>query len=365
MTTERASSSAPDLRSGEDIDPSDPAREQSRQRFIRDRARDPAPLWEQLRDAHDPSLEGFERTPRFSLDAWIRETDEKLDAAINATHGTTFELTEIAERFSGALGPDASHVEVEVIGTLALLLWGADKRGSQETRIRREERKHAPFPGVIQAVDFWLYDDKRVGTGPVNFNVAENRDEDVRARARAQSRGRALPVLSDGKRARGYLPVDFMPAKQSRNGSTGGARCEGAAILRADVHRAILASGVGAIDLEMFIARDVGGWRKVKVPGSKKTKNVFLKIRAIDIAERFNAKLGADLTSAEAIGKRIGRTRNAIALQLDLRGLIPNRTRSKSYGEVDEAQVKAAKPKRQKKQRPAPLEPETCAEVLA
>lgn len=135
-----------------------------------------------------------------------------------------------------------------------------------------------------------------VGSGR-SYSVAADRDEDITERRRARARGR-LPMVTrvretmDGvtryASAGGFLPIEYMPAKQSHNGSTGGARGEDAAEVYAEVQVALRGAALGV--LEQRILDEI---ERRKVNGAKAT---IAEVTAMlnEERDRMNASISAD-----------------------------------------------------------------------
>ncbi len=150
--------------------------------------------------------------------------------------------------------------------------------------------------------------------------VAADRDEDVAARARMRVRGRERPKGADGVEAAGWLPADWMQAKQSRNGSTGGAAGDGLVELRVDVGRAVAAAGLAPRDLQHLVWRDIGEMQVVR-----KGRSELVRLSTTEIAARESARrerLGLDPVSVQAMGKGLTKWRDRLHDALQGMGLV-------------------------------------------
>lgn len=123
----------------------------------------------------------------------------------------------------------------------------------------------APLNSVRDAL---MLDPGLIGVGRGRgYDVAADKDEDLAERRRTRALGR-LPTVTrvresvDGvtryASAGGFLPVEYMPAKQSNNGSTGGARGQERAELSAEVHMAIRGVDLGVLERRILSELDSG-----------------------------------------------------------------------------------------------------------
>lgn len=258
------------------------------------------------------SAYGFDRHPLRNFDTWCFERDAELAAAEREQQASATDFAEFAARFRGCA--DLGLVEMALAAELILLAWRPrmspsernDARGTVIAgRLERERTKRAPFPSALAALAFALTNAATIGLGTGrSYRIAEDSVNATRARARLARTGRVLPRSANGERAGGYLPVEFMPAKQDRNGCIGGAVGEDAVFLDAVVDQCIGRANIEAIDLVIL--------RKLRIE----------RVKASVVADDLRRWAALDL-SAEAVGKRAARALMALAEQFQARGLIP------------------------------------------
>ena len=202
-------------------------------------------------------------------------------------------------RIGEDIGPDASVVTIMIVGALAVSLWDEARRlaGEPEMMMLGQRRTHgAAFASLEEALAFFAYgtpaEEDRASPAPIGMVsrgwvregepgaartdmrlvVAQDRDEDVRERRRAEAKGYDLPAGPRRVRREphggplpvgGFLPVEWLPARGSRSG---GARAAGAALveLLEDLRSGAAAAGLwGEPVLESLVDVHVGRWMPV------------------------------------------------------------------------------------------------------
>lgn len=303
-----------------------------------------------------------------ALEHRIAQLDAELDAQVAATTDTIVGLTErVPEVAKRAMGQDPSPAWAILVGALVVAAWDHARRlgGYGDAVVARSGPKGpCRFGSVGAALAFAVYSEHRLGIGPgpwvpvesdtrgggkvreYRLDVADDREEHVRERQRVLMRGRLVPA--GGRRRKrsalerallehlddatgvtrapsgGFLPVEFMPAQQSRSGSTGGARGQAQVHDRVDVLRAVRRSGLGRIDFALLVASDVG----VFVPEVewlvRNGLGQFRRMRAAELADKLNAaRPELDPLTAQQVGYRIADARYELQLELAMAGLVP------------------------------------------
>ena len=189
---------------------------------------------------------------------------EKLDEII-AKRAAPLEINDVRRIFAGAISRNPSPVDVEIIGALALLLWGAKPTLGRSWY--RRDPKRSPFATLGEALRFhagllgvsaggW-----RSSVDGPRLEIAETRR--ARVARRRELRGRALDLLrlidpdaadrlwleQEARRVGGMRSGVIHATVSSHNGSTGGARNVAGIELEHDVRRAIRASGISGDDV--------------------------------------------------------------------------------------------------------------------
>lgn len=186
-----------------------------------------------------PGLDGLER--------WERETLKKLEAEQKARK-QPLDIDDVRRVFSDVASPNMGELEREVLAGLALCLWGADHIEAARERKRRRESE-IPFGSFVEVLHLAVYGSVEMGTGsPMPATV----DENIKQREVA----RPNPAR---------IGLDYMPAKQSRSGSTGGCRALGAVERRIDAKRALALSLLGPTEVWLLTALycgEVEKWEK-------------------------------------------------------------------------------------------------------
>lgn len=293
---------------------------------------DPPANWEPLAECPPATWQRFRRAG--GLEDRLASLDAELDAE---EHRRTRQATRLYHEIPAALralaGPDPSAIWATILETIATVSreWAWQLSGTDETPERARVRKGtAVFGTVGQALAHALHSGHLLGLGPQTFVVAEDQEADVNMRRTLRARGRQRPLDDRGQQRPGYLPIEWMPAKQSRAGILGGTKSGRQVDLRADVVAAIEATRIDGrpltvLDVELLVAADVG----VYTGGARRTKSGVLlpayeprKARElaamIDEAEPEGAP-----TSASAAGHRVGRLRRELQRELAWRGLTP------------------------------------------
>lgn len=199
-----------------------------------------------------------------------------------------------------------------------------------------------------------------IGLGPLSLVVAKDREEDTKARARLLANGRTMPagprrlvrrrpsapsvgtgaellaLITDeaapvGQATRytvalpgGYLPIDFLPCKQSASGSTGGAKGLTTIDLSADVAHAIRAAHLTSEELDDLLALHVGQWQRP----AKKARRGELGDERGHGQEVLTSPLLSELARARSVPlvelrDRLSAARARLRCQLERRGLLP------------------------------------------
>jgi hypothetical protein len=285
--------------------------------------------WEAL--AADPPPEWYRFSRSGGLAARIRELDTTIDAEIAAT---TKRIERLYHELPVALNAllDSSREEADdtfwrpFLKTLATSCRETARRiaGNKHPEIIAvHEERPTPFRSVAQALAFFVTMQSRaLGVGSISYVIALDTEQTRRERARDAARGQTL-----GKDERGYLSVEYMPAKQSRSGATPGARNEDDKLLAADVQAAIGHAKISPLDLEALIASDVGVYRgPARRARHGRIIEAYSPAGSAELAESFEAR-GEPAMSPHAAGKRVARARRALHEELALRGLCPKPVR--------------------------------------
>lgn len=293
--------------------------------------------WSQAQDATLDRHVAESAAKRDRLDAIIRELKDRHTAIVTGLwKREQFARTSFWCDVLDALGPNPSDATIAIYGALFTILNDEARRlsGAPELRVARTRKdRDEKFGSLSASVGFSAGE---LGLGPVNLVIAEQRDEHRRERALVLHRGR-LPVTTRVRdrvgnvtryaSAGGYLPVEWMPVKESRGGVPA---AKGAAAIEteADVDAAVRASGISQEDLELLRLVQVGEWQKV--PGKKRIgdetgkdgrghgQTWLVKLTAKDLAERW-----PELGSVEVIRHRLQRAREALQKVLEKRGMVP------------------------------------------
>jgi hypothetical protein len=253
----------------------------------------------------------FDRNPARNLDEWAFHEDVRLEGEHHQEQANATDYEQFAMRFKGLA--DMGPVEMALAAELIAWAWTPRLAVSDKTRMRgtivagrleREWAKRAPFPSPLAAFRFFVEADPRIGMGTGrSYNIAEDREQDVRARVRAMVLGRQRPEAKDGRQAAGFLPQDFMPAKQTRS-AVEGVVGEDKVFLHAVVGQCIDRAGLDPLNLVIL--------RRLRVEGAK----------AQALADELR-KLARIDESAEAIAQRAKRALFALTDQFLERGLVP------------------------------------------
>ncbi len=334
------------------------------------------------------------------LAAWMEASDTELDAAAIETRERVEGLDglirrvppygPIVEAFRAPMPPvltgmlDPSPIFEGLLAGAALTCWNSARALSRRLQTETEEmtqneesaeaqnwrRGGPPFRTLEQALRFHRDgvppDDDApckaaIGLGPISLVVAEDREEDRKARVRLLANGR--PVPAGGRRLKrsrpavrstagaellalitgeatlaateaptryavgpvgGFLPSDFMLVRPSHSGSTGGAKGLSTIDLSADVAAAIRSAKLTAAELEDLLALHVGRWQKP----SKKQRRGDLGDERAAAQEVLTSPLLSELARARgleltALRDRLSAARGRLRVQLERRGLIP------------------------------------------
>lgn len=335
--------------------------------------------WEELveRPPH-----GWERYARAgALTAKI----ERLDAEFDVAQARTAALIDAGSRHRlerGALAKDADDADLflvrGILGPLAMTLFDEARRlaGTPELQVAEVRRRgEVPFGSVGHALEF-LTREIDLGIGAIGYQLAEDREEDLRARSLHLRRGRALPETFGAAGAvpiGGWLPADFMPVRSSRS-STGRVRGEDAVGLRVSVLCAVRRSKISRADFGLLFLADVGeprkhvAWSGSKLEGAGVAQKLcwcgerahrvdqgyefsptmtaaekcrgwvgLARLRPAELAARLNAvAVELEPVSAEEVGHRLKKSRDRLAVEMEGRrrvedgpdpgpGLIPRR----------------------------------------
>lgn len=261
---------------------------------------DHCPAGKALRDLREqdypePGYRYETQPDQSNLERWLFEADARFDAA----HDAEQKAVENLDAWTAKWGKGYSGwADAEMVFAMGFALWARMRVGASDVlpTIRqhldrftgRSYEERPPFGNAGAAYEFWVRGETAIGRGTGrNYNLAEDRDEDIRARARARHKG-----------------VEFMPAKQSMNGHTGGAVGEDRVGLRADVEQAIKAAKLETIDMVIL--------HHLRI----------LKTTAGNLAKALKDHAGLEM-SREAVGKRASRALNRIGERLLERQLIP------------------------------------------
>lgn len=177
----------------------------------------------------------------------IHRLDQRFEEELASKERRIASLDRFAESGKRMLGPAPSPFWTTFVGAFVCAAYDTARvlAGEPEKCVGAlREARSAPFGSLGAALEFAVYRAPALGIAPRSFVVAEDRDEDRIERSRALRRG-----------------VEFTPARQSRGGSTGNARSQGAVELRIDILRAVRAANLGPLDFAMLVQADVGVWR--------------------------------------------------------------------------------------------------------
>ncbi len=305
----------------------------------RRRDEDPPSNWEAALEAPPADWQRFARPGR------LEDRIAELDALFaHESHERTQRIVrlglELPRALGRLLGPDSSVIWTVLLHAVAASSHESSQKlsGVEEPALARAGRRGiAAFGSVGAALGFLVYNDHPIGLGAgawvqdgdeVRLAVAEDRPEHVKAKARMLRLGRELPPGRDGSESRGWLPTEFMPAKQSQSGSTGGSKGLHRAELAADIRRAIAMSRIGVVDLGLLVAADVG----VFVGPAKRTNRgyiepAFERLSSHTLAERLNAEaVEMDPVTAHQVSRRLRHTRIELAKEMAWRSLVPRRS---------------------------------------
>lgn len=235
------------------------------------------------------------------LEKWIGREDEAIDLQ-EAQRRRVFEIHEVKAVFA-SLEETECKVQQVIGEVLSLMYWGIpayrlDGALRHLNAFGRVAQRPFRFASVKAALTYLVTaTTPRLGAGPVRLDLAEERDEDRKARARAARRF-----------------VEFMPAKQSRVSSEH-VKGEGAVNDVFDVQSAVAASGAGE-DALLVIATDVGRW--VKATGGKGVELVRVTLGQLA------AELGVE---REPLKARLSRARGRIEYALVARGMLSGKSK--------------------------------------
>ena len=332
--------------------------------------------WEELAERPPHGWERYIRAG--ALAAKLQRLDTELDEA------TSLRRVDGRDRLArGGLAKFATdHADPfmlrGILGPLAVTLWDEARRlsGTPELQVGEFRRRgDVPFGSVGHALEF-LTREVDIGLGAIGYQLAEDKDEDLRARALQLRRGRALPEDPGGGAVPigGWLPADFMPVRPTRASSSGRVRGEDAVGLRVSVLCAVRRSKISRADFGLLFLADVGEPRRhVAWNGDKREANGvavkmcwcgerahrvpqgyefspemtaadqcrgwvgLARLRPADLASRLNAvALELEPVSAEDVGHRLKKSRDRLAVEMEGRrpqddrsdpgpGLIPRR----------------------------------------
>ncbi|NUQ75105.1 MAG: hypothetical protein HUU21_16265 [Polyangiaceae bacterium] len=205
----------------------------------------PPSNWARLPVDDAPSLEPYPATK--GLEMVIHRLDQRFEEELASKERRIASLDRFAESGQRMLGPAPSPFWTTFVGAFVCAAYDTARvlAGEPEKCVGAlREARSAPFGSLGAALEFAVYRAPALGIAPRGFVVAEDRDEDRIERSRALRRG-----------------VEFTPARQSRGGSTGNARSQGAVELRIDILRAVRAANLGPLDFAMLVQADVGVWR--------------------------------------------------------------------------------------------------------
>lgn len=222
----------------------------------------PPALWEQLVDAPPRAWQRFVRSGGLEeRDAALelRRARESHEALTRAQR-----LFELRPEIQAYVDAHPHPIHAALVGALWISAWDQAMRegGNSEMQVANMGRPDGfPFGSVGAALAFRMAE-FRLGTGPVNLALSEDRDEDVKARLRAKAVGRPRPANERGEVVGGFLPIEYMPAKQSDNGNLGTCRGHERLMLAIRIDRGIRLSKVGLAELALLVQMDVGEARK-------------------------------------------------------------------------------------------------------
>ena len=241
---------------------------------------------------------------------WARRHDHVFEE-INRLHEEKKQATGLSKTVAlmqaavGARRETMCHAEMAAWEYVAILYFGGDFeffkkqwRSVDKARPRHASRTAALTYLVMSSAPM-------LGVGFVRLDVAEDRDEDLAARARLRRLG-----------------VQTMPAKQSASGSTGGTKGESALQDDLDLRLAIDDAALPVEDLALVLAVDVGRWERIGKPG--KRPNGAPGPQGWELTKRSVASLAAE-TGAEpdAMRERVRKARKRLDTALAARGLTP------------------------------------------